>query len=88
MSHALYSTRLYWAGMRGIAKLHGHEVRLVAPPLLPGFEAMILAGVDYVPEIHLAQVMPRGERWRDMTMHEIAASDRLLRAIVAAAAAL
>ncbi len=78
MSHLLYSTRLYWAGMRGIAKLHGDEVKLQAPPHLPGMQ---IDGIDYVPEIALHQVMPKHERWRDMTPAEVQQADVLLRTL-------
>jgi hypothetical protein len=76
MSHALYTTRLYWVGMRGIAKLHGRQVKLVAPPHLPGLR---VDSLDYVPEIRLASVMPSGHGWRDMNADEIRAADVLLR---------
>lgn len=76
MSHALYATRLYWVGMRGIAKLHGRQVKLVAPPHLPGLRVDAL---DYVPEIRLCSVMPYGHGWRDMTPDEVRAADVLLR---------
>lgn len=66
----VYPTRLYWAGFRGVARLAGNEMRLTRPPAMPGIAAV--DGVDYVPGV-LAQVMPRGERWRDMTMDEIEA---------------
>jgi len=59
VSHALYATRLYWAGARGgIAKLHGRAVALQAPPQLPG---RCLVAIDYIPEIGLCQIMCRGE---------------------------
>lgn len=79
MSHALYLTRLYWAGGRGIAKLHGKEVRLSAPPHLPGLE---VDAVDYTPEVHVAMVMPRRYGWRDMTADEVSAADALLRQLI------
>jgi hypothetical protein len=75
MSHALYTTRLYWAGGRGIAKLHGREVRLTAPPHLPGME---IEAVDYTPEVRCAMVMPRRGGWREMTSDEIHEADQLL----------
>ncbi len=66
--------RLYWAGFRGVLRVAGHETRLDRCPTLGGqqFEA-----VDYVPEV-LAQVMPKGERWRDMTAAEIECARELL----------
>lgn len=37
MGHAIYATRLYWAGTRGgIAKLHGRCVEIHAPPHIGG----------------------------------------------------
>lgn len=75
MSHALYTTRLYWAGGRGIAKLHGREVKLTAPPHLPGLE---VDAIDYAPEVRCAMVMPRRDGWRDMTRDEIHKADQLL----------
>lgn len=75
MSHALYFTRLFWDGRRGIAKLHGNEVKLSAPPHLPGLE---VDAVDYTPEVRVAMVMPRRCGWREMTTDEIRGADALL----------
>jgi hypothetical protein len=69
VSTALYLTRLYWAGGRGIAKLNGREVRLGGPPHLPDLK---LDAIDYAPCGVVAMVMPRREGWRDMTAGEIA----------------
>jgi hypothetical protein len=76
MSHALYSTRLYWAGTRGgIAKLHGVLVRLTIEPDLPGVRVV---AIDYIPEIGMRSVMPYACAWRDMTDDEARAADALL----------
>lgn len=80
MSHALYATRLYWAGTRGgVAKLHGRCVPLHAPPHIGG--APVVA-IDYVPEIHLRQIQPLASAWRDMTDDEVRQADAMLRAVV------
>ena len=63
-----FPTRLYWAGFRGVARVQGVEMRLERPPRILG--DVPVDGVDYVPGM-LAMVMPRGERWRDMTLAEI-----------------
>ena len=76
MSSALYSTRLWWHGRKGGAKLWGVEVMLDKPPSILGMQ---IDGLDYVPEIALAQVQPMGDRWRDMSKHEMSACDRILR---------
>lgn len=78
MSHALYTTRLYWAGTRGgIAKLHGHLVQLTeAPPV--EIDGRRVTAIDYVPEIGLRRVMPYGCAWRDMTDAEARAADGAL----------
>lgn len=84
MSHALYATRLYWAGSRGgIAKLHGRSVALQAAPRFGGAPVV---GVDYVPEIGLRQIQPVCGAWRDMTEDEVREADETLRAVVAPAA--
>lgn len=74
----LLPTRLYWAGLRGVARMNGHEVRLTAPPVLPGVE---LLGIDYVPG-ELAIVLPAREGWREMTPAEVAAAREALEHIV------
>ena len=80
MSHALYATRLYWAGTRGgIAKLHGRRVDLHAPPHIAD---RAVVGIDYIPEIGLRQIQPYAAAWRDMTDAEVADADAVLRAVV------
>ena len=74
MSAVEFPTRLYWAGMRGIARANGREVRLVAPPHLPGLQVDAL---DYIPG-QLATLMPKRDGWRNMEQHEIAAAAQLL----------
>lgn len=66
--------RLYWAGSRGVVRSGGHETRLERCPTLAGQQ---FDGVDYVPNL-VAQVMPKGERWRDMLPAEIQAARELL----------
>ena len=84
MSHALYATRLYWAGTRGgVAKLHGRIVQLHAAPHIAG---QPVVAIDYVPEIGLCQVQLVGERPRDMTPEEVREADAVLRAVVTPAA--
>ena len=84
MSHALYATRLYWAGTRGgVAKLHGRCVELHAPPHIGG--APVVA-IDYIPEVHLCQIQPLASAWRDMTDDEVRQADAVLRAVVTPAA--
>ena len=69
----LLPVRLYWVGMRGVARANGVEVRLTTPPAIgTDMEAM-----DYAPG-EVALVMPRRQGWRDMTPDEIAAARRLL----------
>lgn len=70
----LFPTRLYWVGMRGIARLNGREVKLSAPPHLVGVH---IDAIDYVPGV-LATVMPTRAGWRDMTAEERAEADRML----------
>lgn len=83
MSHALYATRLYWAGTRGgIAKLHGRSVELHAAPHIGGARVV---GVDYVPEIGLRQIQPLAGPWRDMTDDEVRDADAMLRALASPA---
>lgn len=86
MSDALYMTRLRWDGRRGVAKLHGRLVLLQAAPDLG--QGPVCA-VDYIPEVHLQLIQPRAcDAPRDwMSWEEIAAADRLLRALTATAAA-
>jgi hypothetical protein len=73
---ALYSTRFRWTGGRGVAKLHGKSVPLKSPPILSTIGKV--DSIDYVPEIHLGQVMPIFFGWRDMTPEECRECDALL----------
>lgn len=66
MSQALYPTRLYWVGWSGFARLLGVEIKLDRAPQLPGVQ---VDQIDYVPG-GVCQVMPKGERWRDMDRRE------------------
>lgn len=69
-----YRWRLYWSGQRGVMRAGGHETRLVRCHAIGGQQ---VDGVDYVPGV-VAQIMPRGERWRDMLPAEIQAVRELL----------
>ena len=76
MSDALYSTRLRWDGRHGVAKLHGAMVLLAVPPDLGAGKVY---ACDYVPEVHIAEIVPRVcDARRDMTAVEITAADALL----------
>lgn len=75
MSHALYFTRLFWDGRRGVAKLHGRLVQLGAAPVLPGTAIEL---IDYAPEVCCCEILRAGERRRDMTTDEIRGADALL----------
>lgn len=79
MSHALYTTRLFWDGRRGIAKLHGRAVVLTESPVIGGVRC---AYVDYAPESGTWEVLPeRGER-AQMTAEQIKQCDEYLRETV------
>lgn len=78
MSHALYSTRLWWAGGRGIAKLHGRMVELSAAPVLAGPSILM---IDYAPEVGCVEILRYGEARREMTQAEIRSADLLLVAL-------
>ncbi|MCX8003432.1 MAG: hypothetical protein N2688_00500 [Burkholderiaceae bacterium] len=82
MSSAYYSTRLWWYGHGGGAKLHGAEVALLEAPRIGG---QVVTSVDYVPEIGLWRIQYPGEPPRDMRREpfdEVAACDALLRQLV------
>ncbi len=78
-----FPTRLYWAHVRGVARLDGREVKLSAPPHLLGLH---VDAIDYVPGV-LATVLPSRAGWRDMTADERAQADRLLVELTKEAAA-
>lgn len=79
MGHAIYATRLYWAGTRGgIAKLHGRSVEIHAPPHIGGAPVV---GIDYIPEIAMHHIQPVAEPWRDMTDAEVREADAVLQSI-------
>lgn len=81
MSMDLYPVRLYWAGMKGVARGRGREVRLQAPPHLPN---LAIEAIDYAPGV-VAMVMPRFCGWRDMEVEECAAARAALEQILAGA---
>lgn len=70
----LLPTRLWWEGGRGVARLHGREVVLTAPPQVPGLDVV---AIDWAPG-EASIVMPRNEGWRDLHPHEVAAVRALL----------
>lgn len=76
MSHALYSTRLFWSGRSGFAKLHGRMVQLSAAPVLAGPSILM---IDYSPEVRCVEILRYGEARREMTRDEIRAADALLK---------
>lgn len=78
----LFPTRLYWVGLRGVARLRGRECRLTEPPAIGvEFEALdYAAGADGTA---IAMVMPRRAGWRDMNTDEIAAARRVLEQLTA-----
>lgn len=78
MSDVWHTTRLHFEGYAGVAKLHGHSVRLTAMPVLPGLPERYVA-IDYIPEIGMVRIMPLGKAWRDMEPPEIKAADQALR---------
>lgn len=78
MSHFLYSTRLYWANGRGIAKLHGVHVQLTSFAFIGE-----IVEIDYTPEVCVARCRDRFGGWRDMVGDEIRAADALLHRVTA-----
>jgi hypothetical protein len=76
MSTDLYQTALIWYGPRGgVAKLHGHQVKLTAAPPLEGVRVEC---IDYRPEIGERRIQLHAEGWRDMLPAEVAAADAAL----------
>lgn len=81
MSLDLYSTALIWYSPRqGVAKLHGRQVQLTAPPELPGSRVVM---VDYRPEIGERRIQRFDGPATDMTVDEVAAADALLKRLLA-----
>ena len=74
----LLPTRLYWVGLRGVARLNGREVRLTAPPDI----GVPLDAMDFAPG-QLATVQHPVEGERDMRPEERAAARRLLEQLTA-----
>lgn len=75
MSHALYFTRLFWDGRRGVAKLHGRTVDLSAAPVMSGPSILM---IDYAPEVCCCEILRYGDCRRQMTPDEIRGADALL----------
>ena len=83
MSEALYQTRLYWDGRRGIAKVDGVSIELRRCPLpMPTME------VDYAPATRSSQIRESAQGWREMTAAERKACDAVLDQLLAFRAAL
>lgn len=76
MSAALFTTRLYWDGRQGIAKLHGQQVVLHQAPAVPGLPDR--AQLDYAPETATRMVRGPHDHWRDMTPEEVRCCDAYL----------
>jgi len=79
MSIALYQLRLYWDGRQGAVR-NGKDTRiLIEPPLLHGAaNAAELEGIDYAPEVDVAQVREHHGDWREMTVEEVRAAEAYL----------
>jgi len=80
MSSRLYSTRLWWYGVGGGAKLHGFEVALKDAPVISG---EVVKSIDYVPEIGLHSVQFVDKPMRELTHDEITQCDVILRRVCA-----
>lgn len=80
MSARLYVTGLwFYANRLGLAKLHGRERKLEAPPQLVGLH---VEEIEYVPIVRVARLRERHNGWRDMERAEIVAADAYLRLIL------
>ena len=78
----LLPVRLVWQqGHGGVARMHGVQVRLTAPP---DIGCGPLLALDYVPG-ELATVQTKFEAERDMHPHEKAAAARLLQELTGGA---
>jgi hypothetical protein len=76
MSLDLYATALVWYGNGpGVAKLHGKQVQLEAPPDLGGLRVVM---TDYRPEIGERRIQRYNGPASDMTADEVAAADAFL----------
>ena len=78
MSANLYMTGLwFYVNKGGRAKLRGRELRLFDVPRFPEVP-MILAEIEYVPEVRVARIREKFMGWREMERAEILAADALL----------
>lgn len=85
MSADLYSRRLYWDGRKGTVRADGVTVELRSAPRLTLQDHCV--EIDYAPEVRVAQIRDSAEAWRDMTVDEISAANRLIDSAASAARA-
>ena len=85
MSADLYSRRLYWDGRRGAIRADGVTVELRTAPRLSPLDRCV--EIDFAPEVRVAQIRDSAEAWRDMTVDEISAANRLIDSAASAARA-
>lgn len=80
MSSDLYWTRLLWEERRGgIAQLNGNRCRLTEAPVIEGAPVY---GIDYIPEIGMAEIQHRAcDPPEDMTHAEKHGAESLLASI-------
>lgn len=69
----------FYLNRLGIAKLHGRERRLEAPPQLLGLS---VAEIEYVPAVGVNRLREKTGGWRDMEVDEIRAADAYLRMVL------
>lgn len=63
---AMYPTRLYWDGHKGVARHDGVEVILHEMPYV-GTCIGAIDAIEYAPGLHVYEIQPRGDRRRDMS---------------------
>lgn len=84
MSIALYQLRLYWDGHQGAVRNGNDTQILVEPPLLYGTDhGAEFEGIDYAPEVDVAQVREHDGDWREMTVEEVAAAEAYVASLAA-----
>jgi hypothetical protein len=74
---SVYYSELLWFSFnqhRGIAKLHGHEIKLSEAPVICGHTCEC----EYYPEVGCARIRQERSGWVDMEHDEIVDADRLL----------
>jgi hypothetical protein len=80
MSSALYDDILRWDEHYhcGLAKLHGHAVKIEVAPVLCGQPC----DVDYRPEVGVALIREPYGGWHDMTHAQMVEAERILHDLV------